>query len=112
MHTGLRTIQETSHARLKGMPKSMGSIRSHKETEKHIAPNGISASKRAPIEGGFMPTLLRRDTARRGGDSVDEHAISGRSKQAQARSWVSVAFYCAQRGSEALWGSSSLLQQP
>lgn len=56
MHTVLSTIQEISQNRLNGMPKSIGSIRSHNETEKHIAANGISASSRAPADGFFTGT--------------------------------------------------------
>jgi hypothetical protein len=81
-----------SQARLKGRPKSMGSIRSHSETEKHMAPNGISARKSAPIEGGFKTPELRQNTCRGGGDGFDDEAISARNEQACGRSWVSVAF--------------------
>jgi hypothetical protein len=58
MHTGLSTIQEMSQNRLNGMPKSIGSIRSHNETEKHIAANGISATSKALTDGLLMVTRL------------------------------------------------------
>jgi hypothetical protein len=56
MQTVLSTIQEISQKRLKGMPKSIGSIRSHNGTEKHMAANGISPSSRAPADGFFTDT--------------------------------------------------------
>jgi len=53
MHKVLSTIQEMSQNILKGMLKSIGSIRSQSATEKHIAANGIRPSSRAPADGLF-----------------------------------------------------------
>jgi len=50
------TIQQMSHTRLNGMPNSIGSMRSHSETEKHIAVNGINPSSSAPADGFFTAT--------------------------------------------------------
>src|SRR5581483_6144810 len=50
--TLVNTIQPTSQARLKGSPRIRGSTRSHSETEKHIAANGIAPSNSARTEGG------------------------------------------------------------
>jgi hypothetical protein len=53
MHTELSPIHEISQNKLKGSPRIMGSMRSHSETEKHIAANGISPSRIAPNDGLF-----------------------------------------------------------
>jgi hypothetical protein len=37
MHTGVSTIHDISQNKLKGRPRTTGSIRSHSATEKHIA---------------------------------------------------------------------------
>ena len=47
------TIQESNQKKLNGKPRTMGSMRSQRETEKHIPANGISARRIAPNEGFF-----------------------------------------------------------
>jgi len=51
MHSGVSTIQAMSQERLKGNPNTIGSTRSHSDTEKHMAANGMSASAIAAVEG-------------------------------------------------------------
>jgi hypothetical protein len=54
MHKALSGIHEMSQKRLKGMPNTMGSMRSQSETEKHIAAKGMRPSARARADGFFM----------------------------------------------------------
>jgi hypothetical protein len=49
-------IHDMSQNKLKGIPQTMGSIRSHSETEKHMAAKGISPSNKAPIDGLLAAT--------------------------------------------------------
>jgi hypothetical protein len=42
-----------SQNKLNGRPSTMGWMRSHRETEKHMAANGMRARSRAPRLGGF-----------------------------------------------------------
>ena len=53
MQSGVRTIHRVSQNKLNGMPSTMGWMRSHRETEKHMAANGMRARSRAPRLGGF-----------------------------------------------------------
>jgi hypothetical protein len=53
MQQGVRTIQHNSQAILNGSPRIIGSMRSQSGTEKHMAANGISASRRAGNDGFF-----------------------------------------------------------
>jgi len=78
-----------SQKRLNGMPKSIGSIRSHNETEKHIARNGISPSNRAPIDGVFIGRGDPGGMPGNGVGKIDDDAIANRSEEATARSsWL------------------------
>jgi len=53
----VRITQEISQKRLKGSPRTFGSMRSHSGAEKHMAVKGMSA-KRSEMKGG-----LRRETS-------------------------------------------------
>jgi hypothetical protein len=53
MQSDVSTIHESSQKRLKGTPKTIGSMRSQAATEKHMAKNGMSPSKIVPREGLF-----------------------------------------------------------
>jgi hypothetical protein len=56
MHKLLSMIQQTSQARLKGTPRIIGSMRSQRATEKHMATKGIKARRRARSDGFFTGT--------------------------------------------------------
>ena len=59
MQSGVRTSHEMSQKKLNGKPRTMGYTRSHRDTEKQIATNGISPSKIAPTRGlRTAPPLL------------------------------------------------------
>jgi hypothetical protein len=52
-HKVVSTIQQRSQARLNGMPRIVGSIRSQNATEKHMATKGIKP-RRIARSGGFL----------------------------------------------------------
>jgi len=47
----VRRSHAISQKKLNGKPRITGSMRSHRDTEKHIATKGISANKIAPRDG-------------------------------------------------------------
>jgi hypothetical protein len=53
MQSGVSSIHNVSQNKLNGSPSTMGLMRSHRETEKHMAANGMSARSSAPKVGGF-----------------------------------------------------------
>ena len=53
MQRGVRTIQATSQKKLKGRPKTVGFMRSQRDTEKQTAMNGIKPRRIAPNDGRF-----------------------------------------------------------
>jgi hypothetical protein len=59
MQTGVRNNQSSSQKKLKGSPKIMGWMRSHRETEKHVAAKGMSPSRIEPIDGRVIANGLR-----------------------------------------------------
>jgi len=67
-HSGVSAIHDSNQKRLKGMPKSMGSIRSQSGTEKHKAPKGTRPQRSAPRDGflagvaGIMTAQSETDT--------------------------------------------------
>jgi len=56
MHSTLSGIQQSSHARLNGIPKIIGYNRSQKVTDKHIAMKGTKPSTSDARDGFFGAT--------------------------------------------------------
>jgi hypothetical protein len=54
MIAGVRTIHRISQKRLKGSPRTIGSMRSQRGTEKQTATKGINPIRIAPSEGFFI----------------------------------------------------------
>jgi hypothetical protein len=53
MQRGVSNIHNVSQNKLNGRPSTMGLMRSHRETDKHMAANGMRARSSAPRVGGF-----------------------------------------------------------
>jgi len=53
MQSGVIRIQNMTQNRLNGSPRTMGSMRSQSETEKHVATNGMRPIRRALMDGRF-----------------------------------------------------------
>ena len=53
MHSGVSSNQDINQKKLKGMPNTRGSMRSHQDTVKQPAVNGIKPNRSEPSEGFF-----------------------------------------------------------
>jgi len=64
-----------SQKKLNGKPRTTGSMRSHRDTEKQIATNGISANRIAPTDGlrtDAPCSQIPEEEDSNGGDSPSE----------------------------------------